>query len=485
MHPLVLTRSEVVPFGAYSEADDDAPPPTPVLTTDALAHAVLSRPLKRLTWTNYADAAEGDFERGVKLYEEVVAPLLARVGQDLEVLQVVGCVEGVGMGRNDRAGWGVGGDTERELRRRKSRNPIPLGIGQSPSAALLTEMTAEYTTTQRFVSLEINDTATDLLPPPTLSLPSLRSLKATLSNSTFHVLSTWSMPILRNLSVISADFGYAAEGFRRFFEVHGAKIEQLELGHSSGEIEEFWITEPPPPAAPAANNNGLAHPRFQIPLDAWCPNLLEFICSADAEWNWQSPDWIAPHVLLPAHTGLRFIGVRDMERRLVGDADEAMRRERYGNANHQEEPYFMLLEQFGSLLRKEAFPSLLYVRDMSVESDVMRRSGRMGGPPSPFTSNVSVSTPVASSSLLKPRKLLSRSSQAHLSTLEVPHLLSLEDELALAQGQRVLRFWMAVLERCRVRGVWLEDWRGVNITMGELKRTSVVGNSVNMFGGYA
>ncbi|KAF9031604.1 hypothetical protein BJ165DRAFT_1411113 [Panaeolus papilionaceus] len=43
----------------------------------------------------------------------------------------------------------------------------------------------------------------------------------------------------------------------------------------------------------------------------------------------------------------------------------------------REDPYFMLLLQFGSLLRREAFLGLLKVRDMSPESDWVRRVGRM------------------------------------------------------------------------------------------------------------
>ncbi|KAF9548962.1 hypothetical protein CPC08DRAFT_615557, partial [Agrocybe pediades] len=215
----------------------------------------------------------------------------------------------------------------------------------------------------------------------TLSLPALLSLKVTLDDATFSVLSTWDMPTLTHLSVLSADFGYAGGGFRRFFEVHGEKIGQLELGHSSGDIEEAWLTAPPHPTN--------APPR--IPLNAWCPNLKEFICSADAEWNWQAPDWIAPHVLLPAHEGLVFIGVRGMERRLRGDGEEA------------DDTYFMLLEQFGSLLRREAFPNLRRVRDMSWESD---------------------------------------------------------DAESRLHGARVRSFWRKVVSRCEEREVMLEDWRG-------------------------
>ena len=101
----------------------------------------------------------------------------------------------------------------------------------------------------------------------------------------------------------------------------------------------------------------------QFPLAEWCPNLEEFISSVDAEWNWQSPDWIAPYVLLPTH--------RD-------DLDAAEGRRLWDREEEgEEDPLFMLLQQFGSLLRSEEFPSLLYVRDMSGVSGYMRRVGRV------------------------------------------------------------------------------------------------------------
>ena len=35
---------------------------------------------------------------------------------------------------------------------------------------------------------------------------------------------------------------------------------------------------------------------------------------------------------------------------------------------------------------------------------------------------------------------------------------------------RVLKFWDKVLTKCYDRGVWLEDWRGINVTRADLKR---------------
>ncbi|KAJ7508831.1 hypothetical protein B0H11DRAFT_2431997 [Mycena galericulata] len=247
-----------------------------------------------------------------------------------------------------------------------------------------------------------------------LVLPALRTLKVTLDNATFAVLSTWALPALRNLSVLSADFSYASAGFRRFFAVHGGALRQLELGHSSAHIEEHYLTAPPPAAAGGGNaGHGLS-------LAAWCPNLEEFVCSADAEWNWQHPDWIAPHTLLPTHPTISLIGIRGIDARLRDDFERRA---------PGEDTFFGLREQVESLLRREAFPRLKYVRDMSEGSDAMRRGavGLRGTGPAPVPGDV-------------------------------------------REKERVVRFWEGVLGRCKEEGVWLEDWRGVNVTSGSLRR---------------
>ncbi|KAJ3495956.1 hypothetical protein NMY22_g19872 [Coprinellus aureogranulatus] len=139
-------------------------------------------------------------------------------------------------------------------------------------------------------------------------LPRLTSLKVTLDSAAFRVLAGWDMPNLTNLSVISADFSYAGDGFREFFEAHGHKIIELELGHSTEDIEDHYhYAGAPSPFSPLLQSHSLA---------AWCPNLKKFICSAEAVWNWYDPNRIAPHALLPAHPGVEFIGVRGLERRL-------------------------------------------------------------------------------------------------------------------------------------------------------------------------
>lgn len=284
------------------------------------------------------------------------------------------------------------------------------------------------TTAANLEYLELNFCSTHLhemfpsSPPPFsvppssifLTLPALRSLKVTLDNATFSVLSTWSMPALQNLSVLSADFSYAGTGFSQFFIIHGPNLMQLELGHSSSTIEEHYLTTPPHHPNPTNR---------VIPLAEWCPNLREFICSADAEWNWQHPDWISPHILLPRHPRLQFIGIRDMDKRLRDDMALA--------PQDDERPFFRLLEQIGTMVRKEAFPSLRYIRDLSWGSDVMRRGGGA----------------------------------------------VCEGRRGWGKELRVLRFWGDVLQRCRERGVWLEDWRGVNVTARDLKRAEMVGTA--------
>ena len=234
-----------------------------------------------------------------------------------------------------------------------------------------------------------------------VSLPSLRALKVSLDNNTFAALASWDMPKLTNLSVLSSDFSYTGAGFAAFFLAHGAKLRQLELGHSSALVEEHYLTTPQ-----HVLQMQHASPR-PVPLADWCPNLREFICSADAEWHWQSPDWIAPHILLPAHPRVELIGIRDIDTRLREDPDVA----------GADTSYFPLFEQLSSLLRRDAFPSLLYVRDMSEESHRMR--------------------------MVQPE-------------------------------ERVNAFWRKVVRACQERAVWLEDCAGVNITQRNLQRAAAV-----------
>lgn len=188
--------------------------------------------------------------------------------------------------------------------------------------------------------------------------------------------------MLRNVSVVSCEFNYRGAGFSSFFQMHGSSLRQLELGHSSSLIESRVLD--------------LAHPEVQ--LAKWCPNLREFICSADAEWCWQTPDWFPPHILLPTHPKVEFIGIRGIDKRLA-----------------EQEDTFTLLEQLLSL-RRDAFPNLRFIRDLSPESHALRT----------HRPNVRVAT-----------------------------------------------FWTRLLKACQEQGVWLEDLYGVNITNRVLKRASL------------
>lgn len=190
-----------------------------------------------------------------------------------------------------------------------------------------------------------------------VTLPCLRALKISLDNDTFAALSSWDMPQLRNLSMLSSDFSYTGTGFASFFRAHGSKLIQLELGHSSSLIEEHYLTAPPGARVHPSQQSQI---RRRVPLAKWCPNLREFICSADAEWHWQSPDWIPAHVLLPAHPTVELIGIRNIDVRFREDPDISG------------EPFFTLYEQLSSLLELDAFPNLRFVRDLSRASDAMR-----------------------------------------------------------------------------------------------------------------
>jgi hypothetical protein len=219
---------------------------------------------------------------------------------------------------------------------------------------------------------------------PPIELPALQCLKVELDDFTFAIFAKWKMPKLRSLSLVSCEFNYSGRGFSSFFRAHGASLRQLELGHSSSLVESQLLSRA-----------STEHPH---PLAVWCPNLREFICSADAEWHWQTPDWIPPHVLLPTHPSVEFIGIRGIDKRLS-----------------EMEDTFTLLEQLSSL-RRAAFPSLRFIRDLSPESHEMRTCR-----PEP----------------------------------------------------RIINFWSRLLKTCQEQGVWLEDLYGVNITSRALKRASL------------
>jgi hypothetical protein len=354
-----------------------------------------------------------------------------------------------------------------------------------------------------------------------------------------------------NLSVISADFSYAGDGFKEFFEAHGAKLKQLELGHSTEAIEDHFLSASPqhsfghPGVGPhhanldaTTNTNdegtGWRYGGMRVPLAEWCPGLEQFICSAEAEWNWQNPDWIAPHVLLPAHPTLELIGVRDLEKRIREGLDRCANfdrvqlgsqidAERKGKGRLDgaeggcmtgmggiagvevrtkdgreirvdgDEAFFMLTEQFGSLFNRAAFPALKFVRDLSWQSAAMRSEGvEVTGGQSGAVRNVNGATggevngrhPMGTvrgflRDMLRPSQppclasSPSRRSSSPVSAVSEREA-ELQRRLGIQQHRRVLRFWMRVLEKCRERGVYLEDWAGWNVTVGEMRRVAMV-----------
>ncbi|EIW85928.1 hypothetical protein CONPUDRAFT_160846 [Coniophora puteana RWD-64-598 SS2] len=374
---------------------------------------------------------------------------------------------------------------------------------------------------------------------PVVHLPVLQSLKLTLDNTTFAVLARWDMPSLRNVCVTAADYAYAGAGFARFFEAHGERVRQLELGHSSALLEEAGVVLTPLPALGGAFGNGgqgqttnNGNNGEPVGLATWCPNLDEFICSADAAWNWRRPDWIAPHVLLPSHPTLSVIGIRDIDTRMADDAAAFPVPSHYGATGHgvqgdgddedgygvesEDAPFFPLVEQIGSLLHGEAFPSLRCIRDLSRASAALRVGARR----SAFAPDVS---PRAQSSVapapLKAKKrqslgsgllraLTTRGSRSRsrthpqLTTLPELEQLDMADALASSPAlmdsyadlnmdmdigplasltgphgrpqTRVLKMWARILARCGEHGVWLEDWRGVNVTRQDLRRAGLV-----------
>ncbi|KAH8077486.1 hypothetical protein BXZ70DRAFT_696804 [Cristinia sonorae] len=293
--------------------------------------------------------------------------------------------------------------------------------------------------------------------PMFVRLPALKALKLSLDNNTFATLASWDMPALRHLSVLSADFSYTGPGFHAFFSAHGDKLVQLELGHSSSSIEEYYLTTPPhhlpPHAAPTTTTT------TPISLATFCPNLRELICSADAEWHWQSPDWITPHILLPAHPNVELIGIRDIDKRLREDPD-------FEHAGAGVTPYFPLYEQLVSLLRRDAFPQLRFVRDLSVESAGLRGAAAKA---------VAVARHEPSLNHIKGSSAGSLPGAAAASS-------PASGGGSGPNSERVLQFWMRVVEKCRERGVWCEDYTGVNLTARSLMRAGLVEEEVETEG---
>lgn len=117
-------------------------------------------------------------------------------------------------------------------------------------------------------------------------------------------------------------------------------------------------------------------------------------------------------MLLPSHPRLEMIAFRGIDTRIILALALTTNVPSADNT-----AFFPLLQQISSILSPEAFPNLKYLRDLSVESDSIRRR--------------------------RPERA-------------------------------VVQFWAKVLGRCRERGVWLKDVEGFNVTMGTLRRARKV-----------
>ena len=255
-------------------------------------------------------------------------------------------------------------------------------------------------------------------------------------------------------------------------DVHGSGLIRFEIvgGGESGE-EEGWITQRE--HSIPANLRQQQH----LHLPSTSPRLKHFICSSNAsEWNWETPDWIAPHVLMPEHFGVERIGVWGLEGKVArgrGTDYEGVpiRRTRHStifndfssttqDEEHllEEQPFFMLQEQFGSLLRREAFPALVCIRDMSWESDLIRRSVGIGcGLVSSSSSESSDAIDTKKKQKGLKKTLASRLTRSTSTT--TPPAIQATSEIQ-TQSYKIRKFWLGVLEMCDQRGVYLEDWMG-------------------------
>lgn len=431
--------------------------------------------LKHLTLTNYEHDPD-DFQSGVWFWENVVGGALNGVedtgpATTLESLEVVMSTRGVGMD----CGYGYARST--------LYSTLSIGPSRRLEAGALTLLDFDIGSSYNL--------------PRSLTLPSLYSLRIPLTSPTLLVTTTWSLPSLQSLSVVSIDFtGWRRMGFQDFMEVHGGGLIRFEIvgGGESGE-EEGWITE---------REDGIGHPTPNVHLPSTSPHLKHFICSTNAsEWNWETPDWIAPHVLMPEHFGVERIGVWGLEGKVVrgegGDYDgrgvtlgigrrrrtistwTSSRWSRFtsddlpsiqdeDNQQHllEEQPFFMLQEQFGSLLRREAFPSLVCIRDMSWESDLIRRSVGIGCSSEPDSSTKDPATTPSSKKKPKGLKALASLKETMASRFTKSPTPSPTTSTTQTQPQfefqsqfyKIRKFWLGVLERCERRGVYFEDWMG-------------------------
>ncbi|KAE9409879.1 hypothetical protein BT96DRAFT_1012198 [Gymnopus androsaceus JB14] len=316
------------------------------------------------------------------------------------------------------------------------------------------------------------------------------------------LLSTWNLPALRILTINTpytlhdTAESRLGEAFWEFFAAHGQQLAVLEFGRSNRgaysvpyskdvqEMEDRWIDgqvkdvnadpdafvviEPPSPSTF----------KFPVSLAALTPNLRTFICSASLagdhtqlewglEWDWTHPDWLAPHPLLPAHPNITMIGIRDLGERVRADWE----------AN--DESFFTLYHQLSSLLLPFSsttessstestaldrdnipFPNLKYIRDLDPDSDLLRRGVRHLGK---VSSQEQTAPAARTTESFRRWRWRWRRSAPPLST-------STQNATPHISHSTLLGLWSRVLSRTRGGEVWLEDWRGWNLTRGNLER---------------
>ncbi|KAK7021766.1 hypothetical protein VNI00_017277 [Paramarasmius palmivorus] len=319
---------------------------------------------------------------------------------------------------------------------------FPLSPTTSSSSSIISSSEFSFTTTTTFMITNCTTTTVTTEPMLTLSLPTLRTLVITSDNSVFLTLSDWDMPQLSNLT-INLGYHHTMPAFHTFFQAHGIKVTHLELGNA------------PTPDSLVVSDQ---HSPSASTLYRLAPNLKEFICSAytQTEWNWENLDWVAPHPLLTSHPELEYIGIRDLGREF-GPGPQHV--DPYSDDTS---PFCMLLEQLSSLFSHTSFPKLKYIRDLSEDSDGLRRGKRSlyhGDKASiPLVAQATGGRWSSLSSWRRPR-------HRHSQTFSTPVAL-----VGVPGDLRMTWFWGRILDRAGEQGVYIEDWRGLNVTRRDLER---------------
>ncbi|KAJ8089987.1 hypothetical protein PM082_018565 [Marasmius tenuissimus] len=213
----------------------------------------------------------------------------------------------------------------------------------------------------------------------------------------------------------------------RFFQTHGKTLVQLKL------------SAPITPTQSSNPHHKDDDEEEELSLSKHYPNLKSFICNCGSRM------------------GLRESRLGESEFYYSRGASPPPTSPTYPTYLYNPDPSpFMLLEQLTCLLRKPTgggeFPSLKFIRDMSDDSDALRRGRRRV---------VSYShSGAGTGSLRRSRSRWSIGRRSSPSIRETP----------VVRHARIISFWQQVLERTGESGVYVEDWRGVNVTRRDLER---------------